>query len=499
MYNEIGIFVGRGEVTLESVRTRKGMQSRNYLKKMIFTYSTVVYMAVLLTGLLFLAYIQRNNVMSEISRQDAYFTSCVDVYEGVLEDFISITSDLKEMNKLDLFALSGETSYYQKMTEFQQELERFTTPYRRQGFGFAIQRGDEELIVTDTKSTKEKYLLQEWKITEQQFAAAKYALMYANKRDYLIFTDNHIFYITAKSYMSRNVYIICYLPVTSIVMPRYDDNTVINFWSQDSGIQDLRNQNELQALHEDVLFAMGQDAIYRYQSGNAMYRLQSSNYYDIVYCGITKGIYTEIAMRVILVILCVMIPIYGVVYLITKQISCHVYQPIEELTNTVRGISGSDSPAGNELSFIADKVRSMQSQNDELQKRLDSLTADIQQGIQTKSILEEERESDILKEQLEEYILEHLSEDISLCDLADYFGLSFHYMSVVFKNKVDYNFKEYLSYQRYVRALAIMQENPKMKITDIASQVGINNVNTFIRIFKKYNGTTPKQYMNTLF
>ena len=44
-----------------------------------------------------------------------------------------------------------------------------------------------------------------------------------------------------------------------------------------------------------------------------------------------------------------------------------------------------------------------------------------------------------------------------------------------------------------------MQENPEIKIKDLASQVGIQNVNTFIRIFKKYSDDiTPKQYLDKI-
>lgn len=486
---------------LGTMRPVGHIRSRHYLKKMIFTYSTVVYSAVLLTGLLFLIYIQYGNARDETVRQDAYFDGCVETYEGMLEDFFAITSNLKEMNQLDLFALAGERSYYQKMTEFQQELETFAVPYRRQGFGFAIQREGEELVVTETNSTKLKYLLRDWGLSEQQYAGAVHSLTYTGARDHLIFTDSNIFYMTTKNYMNKHIYILCHLPAASVELPNYDDNTTVCFWSDDTGIQDLRQQQypELEDGQARSLTQLAErGAVSHYRKDHVEYRLRLSDYYDIVYCGMTQRGYAELVIGIILALLCALVPIYGVVYLVTRQISCRMYQPIEDLTNTVRAIPGGDEPDGNELLYIADRVRSMQSQNDELQKRLDSLTADIQQGISDESLPEAAAEPDTLKEQLETYVLEHLSEDISLYDIAENFGLSFHYMSVVFKNKMDHNFKEYLSYQRYVRALALMQENPKMKIADIAAQVGIANVNTFIRIFKKYSGTTPKQYTNTL-
>ena len=489
---------------MESVKMchEKTTYPRHYLKKMIFAYSTVVYMAVLVTGLAFLGYISYKNVRDETARQDAYFESCVDVCEQVLENFFAVTGNLKQMNQLDLFALAGEGSYYQKMTEFQQELEKFSVPYHRQGFGFAVWREGEELVVTDASSTKRTYLLQDWGITDRQYANAIQSLSGADARDCLIITDARLFYITSKNYLNKDIYILCHLPVSSVELPDYDENTTIHFKVSDAFIQDLRISNQPDPLSDQMFTLLRPEErgeTTHGHRGTMEYRMRLSAYYDVIYCGVTRHSYAELAVKIVLILLCGLIPVYGLVYLVTRQVSRKVYQPIEDLTNTVCAIPGGDEMGGNELLYIADRIRGMKDQNDELQKRLDSLTEDIKQRMSEETSSEvPAAEPDHLKEQLEAYVLEHLSEDISLYDIAEYFGLSFHYMSVVFKKKMDHNFKEYLSYQRYVKALTLMQQNPKMKIGEIASQVGIVNVNTFIRIFKKYSGTTPKQFMNSL-
>ena len=103
--------------------------------------------------------------------------------------------------------------------------------------------------------------------------------------------------------------------------------------------------------------------------------------------------------------------------------------------------------------------------------------------------------SEDLNNRLQNYIENHYSEDISLNDLAEWFGLSPNYMSLVFKNIMDCNFKEYLSKIRCQKARELMEQNQNLKISEIAAMVGIQNVNTFIRVFKKDCGISPGQYL----
>lgn len=103
-----------------------------------------------------------------------------------------------------------------------------------------------------------------------------------------------------------------------------------------------------------------------------------------------------------------------------------------------------------------------------------------------------------LNNQLQNYIQQHYSEDISLNDLADWFNLSPNYMSLVFKNVMNCNFKEYLTTFRCQKAKELIQNQPNAKISEVAAMVGIQNVNTFIRVFKKDCGMSPGKYQDGL-
>lgn len=55
------------------------------------------------------------------------------------------------------------------------------------------------------------------------------------------------------------------------------------------------------------------------------------------------------------------------------------------------------------------------------------------------------------------------------------------------------NFSEYVNGLRMRRAKQLLT-SLHLKIQEIASAVGYQNVNSFIRMFKRYSGMTPGEY-----
>lgn len=99
-----------------------------------------------------------------------------------------------------------------------------------------------------------------------------------------------------------------------------------------------------------------------------------------------------------------------------------------------------------------------------------------------------------IKNKLEKYLEDNYQIDISLDNLADYLGHSFKYTSILFKKVMGDNFKNYLNIYRIEKAKEIMNKDKDMKIKDLAEKVGYNSSNTFIRIFRKYEGVSPGKY-----
>ncbi|MGL4539071.1 MAG: helix-turn-helix domain-containing protein [Cetobacterium sp.] len=106
----------------------------------------------------------------------------------------------------------------------------------------------------------------------------------------------------------------------------------------------------------------------------------------------------------------------------------------------------------------------------------------------------EQDENEAIREKIKSYIDNNYHLDFSLDNLADYLGLSFKYTSILFKKVMGDNFKNYINMYRIEKAKEILKEQKDIKIKDLAEKLGYNSSNTFIRIFKKYEGISPTQF-----
>ncbi len=95
-----------------------------------------------------------------------------------------------------------------------------------------------------------------------------------------------------------------------------------------------------------------------------------------------------------------------------------------------------------------------------------------------------------------DYINAHLSEDISLNDVADHVNLSPAYISKIFKESLNKNFVDYVNTGRVTKAKQLLEET-RLTTKDIGFKVGYNSVQSFFRTFKKYEGITPGQYRDS--
>jgi two-component system response regulator YesN len=99
-----------------------------------------------------------------------------------------------------------------------------------------------------------------------------------------------------------------------------------------------------------------------------------------------------------------------------------------------------------------------------------------------------------LADSLTKFIHTHYDQDIALTDLAHYVKMSPSYISTLFKLYHGDSFKDYLNNYRVTQAKLLIEQG-EHKVTEISTRVGCNNVNTFIRIFKKEEGIPPGQYI----
>ena len=96
------------------------------------------------------------------------------------------------------------------------------------------------------------------------------------------------------------------------------------------------------------------------------------------------------------------------------------------------------------------------------------------------------------------FIHKHYSEDISLDDIAEYGNISAGYCGRLFLQVLEISPYEYLINYRIKKSLDELSLSDKT-ISQIALDVGFNDVSHYIQSFKKRMGTTPKQYQKQLF
>ena len=86
--------------------------------------------------------------------------------------------------------------------------------------------------------------------------------------------------------------------------------------------------------------------------------------------------------------------------------------------------------------------------------------------------------------------------NITLAETADMLGLSYTYLSSIFKEISGEGFVGYVNSYRVKYAQELLADRSR-SIADIASITGFGSANTFIKVYKKYYGITPGKYRET--
>lgn len=92
-----------------------------------------------------------------------------------------------------------------------------------------------------------------------------------------------------------------------------------------------------------------------------------------------------------------------------------------------------------------------------------------------------------------QYMEEHMQENIGLQDIAAHVGMSVSSVSSMFKEQTGSTVYDYLTHLRIEKACELLTES-NYKIASIASMVGYQNENSFIRVFRKIKAVTPGKF-----
>lgn len=96
-----------------------------------------------------------------------------------------------------------------------------------------------------------------------------------------------------------------------------------------------------------------------------------------------------------------------------------------------------------------------------------------------------------------EFIKQHLTEDISLGQVAKSVNTSTFYFCKLFKKVTGLNFTAYVSRVRIESAKNLLL-NPNLRISEIAYEVGFQSLTHFNRVFKKVVGESPTEFREKL-
>lgn len=92
-----------------------------------------------------------------------------------------------------------------------------------------------------------------------------------------------------------------------------------------------------------------------------------------------------------------------------------------------------------------------------------------------------------------QYVEKNYNRNISMNEVAEMCSMSYSYFSRVFKEQLHQSFSEYVLSVRMREAKRLMEEDPAIKIKEVAALVGYESVYAFSRAYKQYYHVSPKQ------
>ena len=99
--------------------------------------------------------------------------------------------------------------------------------------------------------------------------------------------------------------------------------------------------------------------------------------------------------------------------------------------------------------------------------------------------------------QVQHYIRDHLAEKLTLNDVAAVFNFSPNYLSQLFAQNSESGFVEFVTATRIAAAKELMASTDK-KIYEISMLVGFDSAFYFSKVFKKLEGSSPREYIQRM-
>lgn len=108
----------------------------------------------------------------------------------------------------------------------------------------------------------------------------------------------------------------------------------------------------------------------------------------------------------------------------------------------------------------------------------------------------EEYYSDDILGRLQKYIAVHYTDKLNLTQIAQDIHANGSYLSRLYKTKTGQNLFDVINKMKLEKAKEYMSQGKR--IYEIAQLVGFDDVSYFSRVFRKYEGCSPREYENRL-
>lgn len=99
---------------------------------------------------------------------------------------------------------------------------------------------------------------------------------------------------------------------------------------------------------------------------------------------------------------------------------------------------------------------------------------------------------------VKKYINEHIREHMTLNEVAAVFGISPSYLSQLFGKYSDTGFSEYINICKINESKRLLTEG-NLKVYEVAEMLGFESAFYFSKVFKKVEGMSPTDYLNSVY
>ena len=110
-------------------------------------------------------------------------------------------------------------------------------------------------------------------------------------------------------------------------------------------------------------------------------------------------------------------------------------------------------------------------------------------------LLDNRRNSSFDITAVKDFVYKNYETDVSISHISEYFNISSSHFSKVFHDKTGQKYIDFVTEVRMERAKRLLREYPDISVKETAESVGYVSVRHFSKVFQKYTGVLPSNYV----